>query len=365
MVRNVFFKCLPIAFCILCGKLFSQINNADFKRFTVDFKKQYYKSARSKKFYLQFKDERDETERMGYFYSDHDIYYFTFPEETTAYLTSKCNEADPVLKKDTLILGIRRLWVSQEKISSSLAKAILLTPVTTKGFCRIICNVYKKNDEGYLLLYQYDSTITKNGYLGNTNDELIGNSLKDMMQTVDSIGIPASHTKTIAATDFNSKRQRPKIITDEKTSDGIYLTYTDFLNNKPVDIHFEVIKTKKIRQIKLAENRDDDSVYTKSSWGFCKDGVIYARIGDNFSELRRQQNSFDLFIAEPVNAKFRRYANTFWRGVSIATQVGAPAGMLFALTEVVLPDVMAPFSIEKAMMYTGVYKLDMETGEIY
>lgn len=338
-----------------------QINKASFSPFTVELRKQFYKNTVSGKHFFEYTDERDDITRMGYFYSDKKIFYFTFPEAAAGYLSSKFNSGNT--STDTVEIKVRRLWLSQEKISASFVKSFMLSAVTTKGACRLICNVYKKNANGSVLLYSYDSTITKNGYLGNTNDELIGNSVKIMMHTVDSMAdLPASNTASISAA---GKKITPRILTDGKINEGIYRTYADFLDNRPDDIPFEFKQTKKLQKIQLAVSKTDDSVYTDLSWGFCKDGVPYVRIGDGFSELRRQNNSFDLFVTEPINAKYISHSGAFWGGVSIAAGDGLAAGALYAVTNAMLPGDFTFFGARPVMLYTGVYKLDIATGEIY
>lgn len=361
MRKKLLFNCLITCLMMCYNVSFSQVNKSSFNPFTVELRKPFYKNAVSGRHYFIFTDERDDTERMGYFYSDKKLFYFTFPEPAASYLSSKYNTDEAA--KDTILISVRRLWISQEKISASLPKTLLLSAFTTRGSCRLICNVYKKNQNGSSLVYTYDSTISKNGYLGSTNDELTGKSVKAMMYTIDSI---ASLPVMPAAPDaVMRQRKKEKIITDEKINDGIYLRYADFLDNNPVVIPFDFIEIKKQQKIQLAEVKNDDSVYTRLSWGFCKNGVPYVRIGEGFSELRRQNNSFDLFITEPISAKYLSYTGAFWQGVSIASSEGMAAGLLYAVTKALLPKDFSLFGARPVTLYTGVYKLDLETGEIY
>jgi hypothetical protein len=295
---------------------------------------------------------------MGYFFSDNKVFYFSFPEAAVSYLNSKYNDEDVKNISDTILINIRRLWISQEKISSSLMKSILLTPVSTVGSCRIIADLYKKTNGRYLLMETYDSTITKKGYLGNTNDELMGKTILGIMKYTDSIA--ALNKVAAGAMPKNNigSKVLPKIITDEKMIDGIYLSYNDFLSNTPVTIGFEFTASKKGQSLKLLESRADDSVYTSQSWGFCKNGIAYVRLENNFSQLKRYQQSFDLFVTEPVTVRYNKLASAIWTGISIANTLSGPVPELAVLD-------IPTKKVSNAIVWTGVYKLDLATGEIY
>lgn len=345
--------------CIIISSASAQINKASFNQFTVELRKPFYKKSVTGKHYFQFAEERNDTTRMGYFFSDNKVFYFVFPEAAVNYLRSKYNDDDNVAASDTILISLRRLWISQEKISSSLAKSILLTSVSTVGSCRVMADLYKKTQSGYLLMESYDSTITKKGYLGNTNDELMGKSILHLMKYTDSIG---SLNKVAAGAQPKNRIATntilPKIITDEKMNDGIYLSYADFLNNTPVAIDFEFRDSWKGQVLRLKENRSDDSVYTAKSWGLCKDGVAYVRLDNSFSQLKKYQHSFDLFITAPVTVKYKKLASAIWTGVSIATTLSGPVPELAVL------DIPSK-KVSNAIVWTGVYKLDLATGEIY
>ena len=336
----------------------AQINKASFNQFTVELRKPFYKKSVSGKHYFQFAEERNDTTRMGYFFSDNKVFYFVFPEAAVSYLNSKYND-DDAKAADTILISLRRLWISQEKISSSLVKSILLTPVSTVGSCRVMADLYKKTESGYLLMESYDSTITKKGYLGNTNDELIGRSMLNLMKYTDSIG---SLNKVAAGVQpknsIATNTILPKIITDEKMNDGIYLTYDDFLNNRPVTIDFEFRDSWKGQVLRLKESRSDDSVYTAKSWGLCKDGIAYVRLDNSFLQLKKYQHSFDLFVTAPVKVKYNKLASAIWTGVSIANTLSGP------LPELAVLDIPTK-QVTNAIVWTGVYKLDLATGEIY
>ena len=339
--------------------VYAQISKASFHPFVVEIKKQFYKNSVSGKHFYNFIDERDDTTRMGYLFGENKIFYFNFPQEATTYLNSKYNDDENKVEHDTILIGIQRLWISQEKTSSSLTKSILLSPVSTIGSCRVICNIYKKINSSYFLLHKYDSTITKKGYLGNTNDELMGKSLFTMIKVTDSISsLNISLNVLGEKLDFNRVKVLPKIITDEKMNEGFYLTYTDFLNNTPVSIPFEFKESKKGQYLKLLENKNDDSVYRTKSWGFCKNGVAYVRLENDFSQLRRYQNTFDLFITEPVNVKYNKLAKSFWAGFSVASTLSSP------FPELAVLDIPVK-KVSNIFLWTGIYKLDTGTGGIY
>ena len=145
--------------------VYAQISKASFHPFVVEIKKQFYKNSVSGKHFYNFIDERDDTTRMGYLFGENKIFYFNFPQEATTYLNSKYNDDENKVEHDTILIGIQRLWISQEKTSSSLTKSILLSPVSTIGSCRVICNIYKKINSSYFLLHKYQTWLPQNPHL--------------------------------------------------------------------------------------------------------------------------------------------------------------------------------------------------------
>lgn len=338
---------------------YSQNDETKFYPFAVKIKKQFYKGVVSGKHYFKFIEERDDPTRMGFFLSDNKVFYFNFPEEATGYLTTKYNEENDRIEKDTILIGIRRIWVSQEKVSASLAKSILLKPVTTVGSCRTIFNIYKKINSAFFNVCQYDSTVSKNGYLGNTNDELIGKSLLSMISVADSVSsLNYSVDKLGEKVNINGLRNFPAIITDKTMKDGFYMSYEDFLKNKTSDIAFDFISTRKEEYIKILSGNENDSVYSNKCWGFCKNGVAYVRFEKDFSRLRRHENSFDLFLVKPVAVNYNKLANAFWTGFSIANTLSGPLPQLAVLD-------IPTKKTSNTIIWGGLYKLDIFTGEIY
>ena len=304
-----------------------------------------------------FIDERDDTTRLGFFVSNNQQYFFLFPKPAAVYLNEKLNPKKSKIHTDTLYVGIKRLWISQITIPATLTHTMLFSPYTTIGYCHVVCNFYKKDGPEYSLINTYDSIVSKKGYLGDINDKLLEENLSAMAFVADSISelkIPTGRKK-IAYPGIDKKK--PAILTAEKPIDGIYLTFNDFLNNKPVNVDFEY--NPPLETIRLKETRSDDSIFTEKSWGFCKNNISFMRVGRIFSKLTKIENTFELRAMESLQNMHGKAVDDFWLGFNIASDLksGFP---LLALLNINLnkksPDTFISVSA---------FKLDIETGSVY
>lgn len=157
---------------------------------------------------------------------------------------------------------------------------------------------------------------------------------------------------------MDAVRKKPAILGTDKINDGIYLTFNDFLDNKPADIQFEYVVSKKRDSISLSEMRADDSVFTKKCWGFCKKGIPYMRINNDFSLLSKIQNTFELNSQQTIRLKYKKASSVFWTAFNIAHDLAGP------FPEFVVFDIPLSKPTD-TIRGIGFYKLDMETGEIY
>ena len=307
-----------------------------------------------------FIDEREDTTRMGFFWGTNRQYYFMFPKPAAIYLNEKINSKKGNIPIDTLYVGIKRLWISQVNLPPSVLRTFLVNSFSTVGYCNVICNFYKKRDDTYYLLYTYNSINSKNGYLGNIHDKLIENNLLAMALVADSISdiknIPPTAQRVYQP---GIKQNKPAILTSQKLNDGIYLSFEDFLNDRPVKLTFDYIISDAQEKIKLAEIRNDDSIFTQLSWGFCKNNTAYIRIGSRFSKLTKVEETFELRAVESLQNRYGKDVDAFWLGFDIARDLrsGFP---IFALS-----DIISHKKTPEAILRTMPFKLDIETGKVY
>ncbi|MGI8583964.1 MAG: hypothetical protein ACR2KX_17345 [Chitinophagaceae bacterium] len=337
----------------------NKLSPNDYKPSIIELKKSLIRRHSATNQEFVFIDERDDTTRMGFFWGSNKQYYFTFAKPATVYLSEKINIKNRGTPIDTLYMGIKRLWISQIQIPPSLTRTFLLNSNSSIGYCRIICNFYKKRGTDYFLMHTYDSIVSKNGYLGNIKDNLIEENLSAMAIVADRM----SHNKINSATEkllyIGAKKSKPIILSSKTFNDGIYLNFDDFLKNKPIAINFDYKVLDTEEKLILNELRTDDSVFTKNSWGFCKNNIPYMRVGPIFSKLTKIENTFELRTLESLQFKHSKKADAFWLGFNIASHIkeGFP---LFALFDI------ATFKKSpNTIMRIAPFKLDIETGEVY
>ena len=177
-----------------------------------------------------------------------------------------------------------------------------------------------------------------------------------MIVVADSVSSSYTPNNLERKVNIDSVRKLPAIVTDKIMKEGFYMSYGDFLKNKTADIPFEFISTKKEECIKLVGG--NETVYANNCWGFCKNGIAYVKFGKDFSKLTRYDNSFDLFIVKPVTVNYNRLANAFWTGFSIVSTLSGPVPQAAVLD---IPTKKTSNNI----LWGGLYKLDIFTGEIY
>jgi hypothetical protein len=335
------------------GGIQNKMDPHEYKPFIIELKKKVDKGLSGKQHFVFF-EERGDTTRIGFLRGESNSqFYFKFPEAAVTYLDKKLNRDEQ--GQSDLYIGIKRLWLSQAYIPSGKTKAILWSERTQMSYSRVICNFYKKTNGQYELLYTFDSTISKKGYLGNNNDELMSRNINTMILTADSIG--NSNVTTVMATGIN-RPVLPIIFTTTKPNDGIYLTYADFLADKPAELAFDYIVTR-TEKIELAQKRADDSLYERKCWGFCKEGILYMHTGDVFSRLTKIENTFELRGSDVLQLRYSKEKDAFLLGYNVGYDLAA------GLLDYAIFDLATQKKSPTFISYMMAYKLDFETGQVY
>ena len=337
----------------------NKLSPVDYKPSLIELKKNFPRLYGFKNTEVCFIDERDDTTRMGFVLANSTQYYFAFPKPTALYLSQKLNILQRNKQVDTLYIGIKRLWISQVQISATLVRSLLLSPYSAIGYCRIICNFYKRTGNNYLLVHVYDSVVSKKGYLGNTSYDLLEENLSGLSHIADSI-CNIKNLLIIPGKIFPSfKPVHPFILSSKKLNDGIYLQFDNFLNNNPIPLDFIYSESNNRGKIILRDMKMSDTIYTERCWGFCKDGIPYMKVGLEFSKLTRIQNTFELRALESLQYKHRSTVDAFWLGFNLGSDIKQKLPLLFSL------DITDQIKSTNTIKHIVPFKLDMETGEVY
>ena len=340
----------------------NKISPADYKSFEVKLKN---KSIENDLIYhfIDLIDKRDDTTRLGFIKGDnYSQLYFNFPEPATRYLSKKINIQTRIYT-DTLKIILNRLWVFETKLPVSVGR-LLWSGKNFKIMCvsKVTAEIYKKYGDSYLLISNYDSSINTNGYMAHKVDNLLANGINEMIRTADSIGKNISKIPANTKQFSNSLNLLPAVLLAKGNKTGIYLKFSDFLKDIPVEIPFKYIvhARKKDEEIILDNSRTDDSLYTKYCWGFCKDGAIYMRIGESFSKLTKIENSYELRAID-----LARYFKMNGNGLPI---ILTSPGFFPSPTDILLNFALSFLPADKRIASfenISPFKLDFKTGEIY
>jgi hypothetical protein len=94
---------------------------------------------------------------------------------------------------------------------------------------------------------------------------------------------------------YKNRLDFPQLKNNE-SKQGIYLTFSDFLNNKISERKFSLDEDAEADYLYLEEN-GESKLFTEF-WGFCDGGKTYVRIGHNFFPMTREQNTYQFWGCE-------------------------------------------------------------------
>jgi hypothetical protein len=110
---------------------------------------------------------------------------------------------------------------------------------------------------------------------------------------------------------FNDKRFQRAILTDAPKK-GIFLSFEDFLANRPSTIEFSIDKNNKGDYLYTKNAKGEEQLIT-DLWGYSDGTDLFIFSANNYFKLNKVYNSFRVYGAKEYAAK--RTANLNSRGV--------------------------------------------------
>lgn len=336
-------------------------NPANFEKFVIKIekkKKDYPWVVDFKS--VSFVDLRPDTSKLGFVIAGENPVYrnVVFPKPTAEYLNEKINEFySPNPESLTEItFFLKQIWISERLIKTEPGKNILKGPIEYLSYFYFNADCYKVSDNKYTYLGTLDTITSQKKWIVNAADDLLKQMLFEALDKANKLYKNAnSEASFISLSEIIKKHEESAnfpILKAEEPEQGIYITYSDFLNNSPTIREFEVLKNKSKKYLK-ASNIEDTLL--SNAWGFYDGKNLNIHVNDSYYKAIRSQNTFEL--AGPRNT----------------TKIYSTGGMIFAsaLTSLFSGLASGGFSIlmmgstNQIMKELVPYQLNMKDGTLY
>ncbi len=264
--------------------------------------------------YMIVRDIRPDKTKLGYVVLDPKKgkpQRVTLEKEGEPFINKLFNDAiQPAGNKDTVLILLNEIWLNETLTEATEAHKLFFGMEKLVSSCFVNADIFLKKDNGYLLLEKLDSIHLKKGeWLPNNCGKLLERSVKMIVKLADTtLSMPLSTENVLSQVQMESfiqsRFQYP--ILSAQPGKGIFMTYNDFLANKPLDVPFEVISDVH-RNIRYAGRAKDDT-----AWGYSDGTNIYMHIDKGFYLLNKAQNSYDILApatVEIINSDFLKAAS--------------------------------------------------------
>jgi hypothetical protein len=293
-------------------------------------------------------DYRYDSTKEGFIYKKTGFYIFRIKEGAPRFLESKFQQATFRDKtKPDLMIILRAFWLRDIK-SGELGGQ---DQADRSNVCQFIVkfDTYLVTGNDYQAIFRVDTVFTKIGYLSENADELVMNALKYSMvklSSVDTENIKLRKNRFTQKEIFNqyNKNHIKSMNIEVAPKRGLYLSFTDFLNNTVTPIDFIIEETSMADCLYIVE-KDEKKLFT-NFWGFADRGQKYIRVGTNFFPLTRDDGTF-----------------SFW-GCLRATHANATKSEN-KITRFALFGVFGELHNSRLQNLLHPLQVDMETGNVY
>ncbi|HVI49306.1 MAG TPA: hypothetical protein VM802_30860 [Chitinophaga sp.] len=247
--------------------------------------------------------------------------------------------------------------------------------MSEKAYVRLKAGAYASTDGvSYKRLLQSDDVRTTGGmdvthkHKGNIADAFrrLFDASMVACDTVLKDSLAPSLTREAILVLYMKKREIPAL-KDTSLNDGIYLTFQEFLENKPSITTFEIGEPEKKKKVPAySVSADGQKTLVPEMWGFVSKGVVFKSVSNGLVPLER--NGYGYSLTNYVDASVKRNKAMFTRSLLIGATAGiggivggAIAGAATAKGIITLIETDAFPSLKPKPAATAI---DMETGDL-
>jgi hypothetical protein len=200
------------------------------------------------------------------------------------------------LSRDTgkqLLIVIRHFWLNGQSIDA-----------VHKSSCTVSLDVYLKNNEQFSPLFKIDTVLSSNKALLRADNDFLAESFQVCFEKVK--GIPLEQTiarrRKFSEQEINAfyeEQFRNVHAKGDSLVKGVFLTFKDFLQNRPAYTEFRVANEDLSDDLYVIQNGKETLL--SKFWGYCDGKRNYLKLGYSLFPLYRQNNTYDLYGANEVD----------------------------------------------------------------
>jgi hypothetical protein len=204
---------------------------------------------------------------------------------------------EPVHNNRNLVVFIKSLYLQGVPLEE-LTKETDLEKITRTSQCILKADIYSYSNNIYQALVRIDTLFNDSKVLKKVSGELLSITIDNILQQVQSLNTEEllsrkSKIKEENVFSYYDQRFTNPRIKNDSTQKGIYLTFADFINNRPALPDFRVVQEKKADYLYLKEN-GKEKLFTEF-WGFCDGKDHFIKVGYNFFKLVKDGNTYSFW----------------------------------------------------------------------
>jgi hypothetical protein len=302
---------------------------------------------------IEIRDVRPDTTKLGFYRSTKDgrHYKYCFANSSNqhieAFLNDQFRNNFDASASAHLVIYIKKLWLSEFDSSE------LNTHNThvKNAWLYLTSEIYLQTHNTYLPVYRYDSVVyarKKNNY---TSGGFIASTLLESLDRLNNVDFAQlHHRRKITQSQVDSFYQQYANRTTVKPVKGVYLSFSDFKNNRPAYTDFEV-RFESLADIVYVREADGQLYPKKNIWGISNGEKVFIRMAANYFPLYNQNKTWEFYGSAATDTRGFRMPVILGAGLPLAI---ASAGA-------------AQFSSydEKQLVNMRAFQVDIENGKFY
>jgi hypothetical protein len=261
-----------------------------------------FEPTKKSEFNLPFKkvtvlDKRFDTTKIGSFYyksSFKDIFLNnplteSFETYFNSYLTKTSN--------NNLLVVVKFFWLHEIK-SGEKRKEENENELRNISECILKADLFIFHDDSYRALIRIDTSFEQMALLSNTINDQITQSLEHVIDKISSINVEqiisvkTKIPKQNVISYYDQRFTKPRVQHDS-IQRGLFLSFDDFLFNRPKLCNFSVEQDDESDWLYVQEN-GEEKLFT-DLWGFCDGRNFFVKIGVNFFKINRDRKTYTLW----------------------------------------------------------------------
>jgi hypothetical protein len=260
-------------------------------------------------------DNRFDTSKIGYVKKGRSYKKLITEKSLAATLQQSLNKKYGLPANNfatTLLIVIKKYWLEEASLAEQKDYKMAKASETTveQATCVFGFDVYLVREKSYIPVFKLDTLFVQKCMLKKCVAELMVQPFDFCINKIAHINLSRIGQAKVKLSwaeieQYNAQRltfPRFSAATHEK---GIYRTFDDFLQNKPVRQEFTVQYGAQTDEIFIIE--DGKPVLLTEFWGLCDGQKNYIKLGFNIFELIRHHNTYELWGSKTTVDYSARY----------------------------------------------------------